>query len=68
MVQHVAAFARAREALMADDLDEARAAIAEAERAYPRQGSTTWLVGILEELESGKTDRPWDGVVVLESK
>jgi adenylate cyclase len=65
---HVEAYGRAHAALLADDLDLAKRELAEAEKAKPRDIPTSWLRGIVAQLQDGTLPRPWDGVLVLESK
>ncbi len=66
--RHVDAFSRAHAAVLADDLDAAEAALAEAEAARPDDGPCRWLGGIIDGLRLGLVARPWNGVYVLESK
>jgi adenylate cyclase len=61
-VAHVAAFERAREALMRGDADAAHAALDEAERLHPGDGPVAWLRGI------ARGPLPWDGTLILSSK
>lgn len=68
VLRHVDAYGRAHAALLTDDLEAAGAALAEAERARPKDPATSWLRGILAGLRDGAIRRPWDGVYVLESK
>jgi adenylate cyclase len=67
-VRHVDAYRRAHAAVLADDLDGALAALAEAESTHPGDGACAWLRGHVAALRRGDVARPWDGVVVLESK
>jgi len=66
--RHVDAFVRAHAAVLADDLDAAEAALAEAEAVRPDDGPCRWLGGIIDGLRLGLVARPWNGVYVLESK
>jgi adenylate cyclase len=68
LAQHVEAYERAHAALLADDLEGARRELAEAEKAKPRDVTTSWLRGILAQVSDGSIPRPWDGILVLESK
>ena len=65
---HVAAFVRAREALMAGDLEAAAQAMDEAEAAQPRQGPVAWLRQVRAQMEAGRRPTPWDGREVLTRK
>jgi adenylate cyclase len=68
VVEHAEAYGRAHAALLADDLEGAARELAEAERAKPRDIPTSWLRGILAQVSDGTLPRPWDGILVLESK
>jgi adenylate cyclase len=68
LAQHVEAYERAHAALLADDLEGARRELGEAEQAKPRDVTTSWLRGILAQVSDGTLPRPWDGILVLESK
>lgn len=65
---HAEAFGRAHALLLADDLDGAETALAEAEKLVPDDGPCRWLGGIIDGLRLGMIARPWNGVYVLESK
>ena len=65
---HADAYGKAHAWVLRDDLEAAKAAIAEAEKVKPEDGPTAWLRGLVEELESGKRPRPWDGIYVLDAK
>lgn len=65
---HAEAFGRAHAAVLADDLDGAETALAEAEKLVPDDGPCRWLGGIIDGLRLGMIARPWNGVYVLESK
>lgn len=65
---HAEAFGRAHAAVLADDLDAAETALAEAEKLLPDDGPCRWLGGIIDGLRLGMIARPWNGVYVLESK
>jgi adenylate cyclase len=68
LVRHARAFAEAHDAARSDDLETARARLAEAERLRPGDGPCAWLGRLLDDLEAGRRPRPWDGVVVLDAK
>jgi adenylate cyclase len=65
---HVEAFERARKALLADDLVATEAALDEAEKARPGDGPTSWMRWLVRDMYDGRLRRPWDEVIVLESK
>jgi adenylate cyclase len=65
---HADAYEKAHAWVLRDNLEAAKAALAEAEAAKPDDGPTAWLRGLVGELESGKRPRPWDGIFVLDAK
>ncbi len=60
---HVQSFERSLDAARAGRLEEAREALAEAERLKPGDGPSRWFRGVLDGL-----DGAWDGVTVLSAK
>jgi adenylate cyclase len=68
LAEHVAAYERAHAALLADDLEGAKRELGEAEKAKPRDVATSWLRGVIAQVSDGAIPRPWDGILVLESK
>jgi adenylate cyclase len=67
-LRHAEAYGRAHAALLADDLDAALRHLADAEALRPGDGACAWLRTLVAGLRRGDPPRPWDGVVVLESK
>lgn len=67
-IAHCAAWQEAVDALRADDLAAAGAALDRAEQAWPGQATVGWLRGLQASLEEGERPRPWDGRWVLGSK
>jgi adenylate cyclase len=64
VVGHVQAFGRALDAAREGRLDDARAALDEAEGLRPGDGPCRWFRGVLAALDG----RAWDGVTVLRAK
>ena len=67
-LRHVESYRLAHAAVLADDLDGAIGHLEAAEADAPGDGACAWLRSLVAELRRGDRPRPWDGVVVLESK